>query len=431
MDKITRIVAREIIDSRALPTVECDLYTEKGMFRAAVPSGASTGIYEALELRDKDSRYGGKGVLKAVGNINNIIAPALIGKSVLDQRALDKIMCDLDGTEKKNNLGANAILAVSMAACRAAACCKGLPLYRYIAEISGNKTMRIPVPCLNVINGGKHAGNKLPVQEYMIAPYGAPTFRDAIRMGSEIYSNLKSILKSKFGIDSTNVGDEGGFAPPVVEVTEPLELLVQAIEKSGYTGQIGICLDTAASEFFEENDQTYNLGFKAETPNRISGEQLKNIYVGMANKYPIISFEDPFDQDDFESYGKLTNEMKDRGIQVVGDDLLVTNTSRIKTALEKKSCNSLLLKVNQIGTVTEAIEAARLSMDNGWSVMVSHRSGETEDTFIADLVVGIGSGQIKTGAPCRGERTAKYNQLIRIEEELGSESVYGFEKWKQ
>jgi enolase len=430
MSIIRKIVAREILDSRAFPTVEVDLYTDKGMFRAAAPSGASTGIYEALELRDGDARYLGKGVNKAVENVNKILAPALIGKSVMDQRALDKMMCDLDGTAKKTKLGANAILPISMAACRAAAAEKGLPLYRYIGELAGNKEFRLPVPCLNVINGGKHAGNKLPIQEYMVAPIGATSFAEAIRMGSEIYGVLKRILVKKFGIGAVNVGDEGGFAPPVADINEPLDLLVEAIKEAGYTGRVKICLDSAASEFFDEKDKMYDLGFKCEAREKITGEQLKTRYVEMAAKYPIVSFEDPFDQDDFESYGALTSDVKEKKIQVVGDDLLVTNVERIKMALERKACNALLLKVNQIGSVTESIDAAKLSMDNGWAVMVSHRSGETEDTFIADLVVGIGSGQIKTGAPCRGERTCKYNQLIRIEEELAKEGSYGYPSWK-
>ncbi|KAK2949039.1 Enolase [Blattamonas nauphoetae] len=427
---ITKIHAREILDSRAFPTVECDVYTAKGLFRAAVPSGASTGIYEALELRDGGARYLGKSVSTAVKNVNTIIAPALIGKSVLDQRAIDKIMCDLDGTDKKTKLGANAILAVSMAVCRAGAAEKGLPLYRYIAEISGNKQFRAPVPCLNVINGGKHAGNKLPLQEYMICPTGAPNFAEAMRMGAEIYVLLKGIVKSRFGIDATNVGDEGGFAPPCVDIMDPLEILVEAIEKAGYTGKVKIAMDCAASELFDEKDKMYNLGFKCDTPNKITGDQLKSKYIEMTEKYPIVSIEDPFDQDDFESYKALTDACLAKNVQIVGDDLLVTNVERIKMALEKKACNSLLLKVNQIGSVTEAIDAAKLAMDNKWTVMVSHRSGETEDTFIADLVVGLGTGQIKTGAPCRGERTAKYNQIIRIEEELGKDIVYGSPNWQ-
>lgn len=426
---IRAIYAREVLDSRAMPTVECDLKTDKGTFRAGVPSGASTGIYEALELRDGGSRYMGKGVLKAVDNVNKIIAPALIGKSVLDQKALDKAMCDLDGTEKKTKLGANAILSVSMAACRAAAAEKDIPLYRYLAQLCGNTNLRLPVPCLNVLNGGKHAGNQLPIQEYMIAPCGAPNFREAIRWGAEIYAHLKAILKSKYGLGATNVGDEGGFAPAITDVFEPLVLITEAIDKAGYSGKVRICLDSAASEFHDDKEKTYDLGFKSKTSNKISGEQLLDIYSDMANRFPICSFEDPFDQDDFETYAKLTARMEPKGIQVVGDDLTVTNVSRVRMALERKACNALLLKVNQIGSVTEAIDAAKLALSNGWAVMVSHRSGETPDSFIADLTVALGCAQLKTGAPCRGERTAKYNQLIRIEEELGSSAVYGYPKW--
>jgi len=428
---IRSIHAREILDSRAQPTVEVDLCTDKGLFRAAVPSGASTGIYEALELRDGDSRFLGKGVMKAVQNINERLAPALIGRSVENQQALDEFMCQLDGTEKKTKFGANAILPISMAACRAAAAEREMPLYRYIAQICGNTQLRLPVPCLNVINGGKHAGNKLPIQEYMIAPVGAPNFREAMRYGCEVYTHLKTILKKRYGLDATNVGDEGGFAPPIVDVKDPLRLLKEAIEAAGYTGRVKICLDSAASEFHDDKAHTYNLGFKdKDHPNIITGAQLTEIYAEMAAEFPICSFEDPFDQDDFESYGQLTQRMIPHNVQVVGDDLLVTNVTRVRMALDRHACNSLLLKVNQIGSVTEAIAAAKLAMSNGWSVMVSHRSGETSDTFIADLTVGLGCGQLKTGAPCRGERTAKYNQLIRIEEQLGAEAVYGYPKWQ-
>jgi enolase len=423
---IVSIKAREILDSRGQPTVEVDLTTGAGMFRSAVPSGASTGIYEALELRDGDnSRYLGKGVQKAVDNINTKIAPALIGKDVTDQKAIDKIMLDLDGTKDKKSLGANAILGVSMSVCRAGAAVAGLPLYKYIAQLAGNNNLRLPVPCLNVINGGKHAGNALAPQEYMVAPSGATTFKEAIRMGSEIYGHLKLILKKKYGLDSTNVGDEGGFAPPVQDAKEPLDLLTQAIAAAGYTGKATICMDCAASEFYKEKENKYDLAFKSATPNLIEGPALVQKYVDWANEYPIVSIEDPFDQDDFESWTALTTQLKPKGIQVVGDDLTVTNTERIKMAIEKGACSSLLLKVNQIGSVTEAVESAKMAHSAGWTVMVSHRSGETEDTFIADLVVGLGTGQIKSGAPCRSERTCKYNQLLRIEEELGSSAVYG------
>ncbi|XP_072509945.1 gamma-enolase isoform X2 [Notamacropus eugenii] len=355
---IERIHAREILDSRGNPTVEVDLYIAKGLFRAAVPSGASTGIYEALELRDGDKlRYLGKGVQKAVDHINNTIAPALIssGLSVVEQEKLDNLMLQLDGTENKSKFGANAILGVSLAICKAGAAERELPLYRHIAQLAGNSDLILPVPAFNVINGGSHAGNKLAMQEFMILPVGAESFRDAMRLGAEVYHTLKGVIKDKYGKDATNVGDEGGFAPNILENSE------------------------------------------------------------------VVSIEDPFDQDDWAAWSKFTANV---GIQIVGDDLTVTNPKRIERAVEEKACNCLLLKVNQIGSVTEAIQACKLAQENGWGVMVSHRSGETEDTFIADLVVGLCTGQIKTGAPCRSERLAKYNQLMRIEEELGDEARF-------
>ncbi|KAF2078530.1 hypothetical protein CYY_000155 [Polysphondylium violaceum] len=425
---IKSIKAREILDSRGNPTVEVDLFTEKGMFRAAVPSGASTGAYEAVELRDGDkSRYLGKGVTKAIKNITDIIAPAVIGKSVSDLAALDKLMIDLDGTPNKSKLGANAILAVSLAACRAGAAEKNVPLYQHIADIAGT-TIRLPVPAFNVINGGSHAGNRLAMQEFMILPVGAESFKEAYRMGSEVYHNLKNVIQARYGQDAINVGDEGGFAPPILSNKEGLELLKLAIEKAGYTGKVKIGMDVAASEFKVENG--YDLDFKTKNNDGsqvISGEKLADLYREFIAEYPIVSIEDPFDQDDWESYEKLTKSVS---VQIVGDDLLVTNPERIRTGIEKKSCNALLLKVNQIGTVSESIEAALLSRKAGWGVMVSHRSGETEDTFIADLVVGLGTGEIKTGAPCRSERLAKYNQLIRIEEELGAKAVFAGEKFR-
>eukprot|EP01007_Sphenomonas_quadrangularis_P002637 NODE_432_length_1498_cov_1557.776398_g319_i0.p2 GENE.NODE_432_length_1498_cov_1557.776398_g319_i0~~NODE_432_length_1498_cov_1557.776398_g319_i0.p2 ORF type:complete len:436 (-),score=164.43 NODE_432_length_1498_cov_1557.776398_g319_i0:110-1417(-) len=434
MSTITNVHAREILDSRGNPTVEVEVSTETGTFRAAVPSGASTGIYEALELRDGDkSRYLGKGVKKAVANVNEKIAPLLKGKDVKEQKAIDDAMLALDGTPSKANLGANAILGVSMAVCRAGAAVSGLPLYKYIAKLSGNTgKLRLPVPCLNVINGGSHAGNALPLQEYMIAPAGATSMAEAMRMGCEVYHNLKSICKKRYGIDACNVGDEGGFAPPVKDAKEPLELLKEAIHAAGYDGKFKICMDCAASEFWKDDKKAYDLAFKSSTPNLVSGSALGDDYVSWAKEYPIISIEDPFDQDDFESWSKLTASMKALGVQIVGDDLTVTNVTRIKMAIEKSACSSLLLKVNQIGSVTEAIAASKMATEAGWTVMCSHRSGETEDCFIADLVVGLGTGQIKTGAPCRGERTCKYNQLLRIEEELaatGEGSVYGMPGW--
>ncbi|CAN7062118.1 unnamed protein product [Brassica rapa subsp. trilocularis] len=464
MATITVVKARQIFDSRGNPTVEVDVHTSNGVkVTAAVPSGASTGIYEALELRDGGSDYLGKGVSKAVGNVNNIIGPALIGKDPTQQTAIDNFMVhELDGTQNewgwcKQKLGANAILAVSLAVCKAGAVVSGIPLYKHIANLAGNPKIVLPVPAFNVINGGSHAGNKLAMQacslwflffdmlnfkllqvlkisdcdwllclqEFMILPIGASSFKEAMKMGVEVYHNLKSVIKKKYGQDATNVGDEGGFAPNIQENKEGLELLKTAIEKAGYTGKVVIGMDVAASEFYS-SDKTYDLNFKEENNNgsqKISGDALKDLYKSFVAEYPIVSIEDPFDQDDWEHYAKMTAECGD-SVQIVGDDLLVTNPKRVAKAIAEKSCNALLLKVNQIGSVTESIEAVKMSKRAGWGVMASHRSGETEDTFIADLSVGLSTGQIKTGAPCRSERLAKYNQLLRIEEELGSEAVY-------
>ncbi|XP_062321837.1 gamma-enolase isoform X1 [Osmerus eperlanus] len=421
---IVNIVAREILDSRGNPTVEVDLHTEKGVFRAAVPSGASTGIYEALELRDGDkNRYKGKGVLKAVGHVNDTIGPALIqsGINVVEQEKLDNMMIEMDGTENKSQFGANAILGVSLAICKAGASEKGVPLYRHIADLAGNTELVLPVPAFNVINGGSHAGNKLAMQEFMVLPVGAESFRDALRVGAELYQTLRGVIKEKYGQDATNVGDEGGFAPNILENSEALELIKTAIEKAGFTDKVVIGMDVAASEFFIEGK--YDLDFKSPPDARrlISAQELSDIYQGFVNNYPVVSIEDPFDQDDWPAWTQLTASV---GIQVVGDDLTVTNPRRIERALEERACNCLLLKVNQIGSVTESIKACKLAQENGWGVMVSHRSGETEDTFIADLVVGLCTGQIKTGAPCRSERLAKYNQLMRIEEELGDQARF-------
>jgi len=425
VNKILGIKAREILDSRGNPTVEVDLETEKGVFRAMVPSGASTGIHEALELRDKDNtRYLGKGVLKAVENVNSRIAPAIKGMDCTKQEVIDKKILELDGTENKSKLGANAILAVSMAACKAGAAARGIPLYKHIADLAGVKELMLPVPSFNVINGGSHAGNKLAMQEFMILPIGASSFREALRMGAEVYHNLKEIIKKKYGQDAVNVGDEGGFAPNIQDNKEGLELLRQAIEGAGYAGKVRIGMDVAASEFFK--DSSYDLGFKnprSDSSMKKSGEEMIELYKHFIGSFGLVSIEDPFDQDDWATYPKLTAAVGD-DVQIVGDDLLVTNPRRIQRAIDEKSCNALLLKVNQIGTVTESIKACKMAQDAGWSVMVSHRSGETEDTFIADLVVGLRTGQIKTGAPCRSERTAKYNQLMRIEEELGNRAKY-------
>ncbi|CAN0891472.1 Enolase 1, chloroplastic, partial [Linum grandiflorum] len=418
---VKSVKARQIIDSRGNPTVEVDLVTGDGsLYRSAVPSGASTGIYEALELRDGDkSVYGGKGVLGAVGNINDVLGPKLVGIDVRNQGDVDGVMLEIDGTPNKSQLGANAILGVSLSVCRAGAGAKGIPLYKHIQELAGTKELVMPVPAFNVINGGSHAGNALAMQEFMILPVGASSFAEALRMGSEVYHTLKGIIKSKYGQDACNVGDEGGFAPNVQDNREGLVLLMDAIEKAGYTGKIKIGMDVAASEFFTK-DGRYDLNFKNQ-PNDgahvLAAQSLGDLYKEFIRDFPIVSIEDPFDQDDWSSWGSLQSSVD---IQLVGDDLLVTNPTRIAEAIGKKSCNGLLLKVNQIGTVTESIKAALDSKAAGWGVMVSHRSGETEDNFIADLAVGLASGQIKTGAPCRSERLAKYNQLLRIEEELGS-----------
>merc|ERR1719217_773842 len=438
--KIMMLRAREIFDSRGNPTVEVDLCTETALFRAACPSGASTGIYEALELRDGDKgRLLGKGVLKAVDNINSIIGPKLMGLDVTKQVQIDKLMVEqLDGSQNewgwsKAKLGANAILAVSMAVARAGAAASKMPLYQYIAKISGKPTDRfvMPVPSLNVINGGSHAGNRLACQEFMILPTGASSFKEAMIIGAEIYHTLKGVIKKKYGQDACNVGDEGGFAPSVQDNNEALDVLMDAIQKSGHAAKVKIGTDVAASEFLTA-DGKYDLDFK--NPNsapemKKTADELIQYYKDWVAKYPFVSIEDPFDQDDWPAYVKMMKEMGD-SVQIVGDDLLVTNPKRVQKALDIGACNALLLKVNQIGSVSESIEAANMSMRAGWGVMVSHRSGETEDSFIADLVVGLRTGEIKTGAPCRSERLAKYNQLLRIEEELVPRCSYAGEKFR-
>ncbi|WAR15430.1 ENO-like protein [Mya arenaria] len=394
---VKAVKARQIFDSRGNPTVEVDVTTENGLFRAAVPSGASTGIYEALEMRDKQKTFHGKGVMNAVNN----------GLNEDDQTAVDNFLLKLDGTDNKSKLGANAILGVSLAVCKAGAAKKGVPLYRHIADLAGNKEVILPVPAFNVINGGSHAGNKLAMQEFMILPTGASSFTEAMQMGTEIYHHLKAVIKKKYGQDACNVGDEGGFAPNILQNDEGLELLKTAIEKAGYTGKVQIGMDVAASEFCK--DKMYDLDFKnteSKKEDWISSDKLGDLYQDFISKYPIVSIEDPFDQDDWDAYTKLTGNVS---IQIVGDDLTVTNPKRVQTGIDKKACNCLLW---------------RMSKEAGWGVMVSHRSGETEDTFIADLVVGLSTGQIKTGAPCRSERLAKYNQILRIEEELGDKAKY-------
>ena len=393
-----------------------DVLTEAGLSRAIVPSGASTGRHEALELRDKEKRYGGKGVLKAVKNVNTIIAPKLIGDDCIRQKAVDEVMLEIDGTKNKSKLGANATLAVSMAVCKAAAHYLKVPLFEYIGSLSNRRSNVMPIPQFNVINSGKHAGIDNDIQEHMILPLGAKNFSEALRMGAETYHVLKSLLKKKFGAGGTLLGDEGGFAPKISKVEDRLEIITKAIEKAGYSKKISLALDCAASEFFYKNH--YKIKNKKYSP-----LELIDFYSDLIKKFDIISIEDGMAEDDWEGWKEMTKKLGDK-IQIVGDDLLVTNPNRINKAIYSKACNSLLLKVNQIGTVTEAIDAAKIAFKNKWTVVVSHRSGETEDSFIADLVVGLDAGQSKFGAPARSERNAKYNQLLRIEEELQNKSKY-------
>ncbi|KAK2114207.1 Beta-enolase [Saguinus oedipus] len=411
-----KIFAREILDSRGNPTAEVDLHTAKGRFRAAVPSGASTGIYEALELRDGDkARYLGKGVLKAVEHINKTLGPAFPEKK-------------LTGWDReKSKFGASAILGVSLAVCKAGAAEKGVPLYRHIADLARNPDLILPVPAFNMINGGSHAGNKLAMQEFMILPVGASSFKEAMRIGAEVYHHLKGVIKAKYGKDATNVGDEGGFAPNILENNEALELLKTAIQVAGYPDKVVIRMDEAVSEFYCNGK--YDLDFKSpDDPTRhITGEKLGELYKSFIKNYSVVSIEDPFDQDDWATW---TSFLSGVDIQIVGDDLTVTNLKSIAQAVEKKACNCLLLKVARIGSVTESIQACKLTQSNGWGVMVSHRSRETEDTFIANLVVGLCTGQIKSGAPCRSERLAKYNQLMRIKEALGEKAIFAGRKFR-
>jgi len=412
--KIQKIHAREILDSRGNPTIEVDVFTPKGFGRASVPSGASTGTNEALELRDADpNRYGGKGVLTAVKNVNTIIQKELLGLDVRNQREIDELMIELDETENKSNLGANSILGVSMAVAKAAADSLNMPLYRYFG---GSNAFTLPVPTMNVLNGGKHAGNELAIQEFMIQPKGAETFYEALQIGAEIYQVLGKFLEKKYGRSSTNVGYEGGYAPKMSESTEALDALVQAIEEAGYTeSEVTIGIDAAASEFYV--DEFYNIDGK-----KMTASELLDYYVELVNSYPILSIEDPFYEEAFEDFEALTNELWDTII--VGDDLFVTNIERLSKGVDMGAANALLLKVNQIGSISEAFDAASMASRNGYTVVVSHRSAETEDTTISDLAVAIGAEMIKTGAPARGERTAKYNQLLRIEEDLGEVAHY-------
>lgn len=419
MPKVSAITAREILDSRGNPTVEVDLVLEDGSFgRAAVPSGASTGSYEAVELRDKEERYLGKGVTKAVNNVNTELRQLLVGKE-FDQSSLDKAMIQTDGTENKGRLGANAILGISLAFAHAQAQSQKIKLFEYFARIAqSGKPMELPVPMMNILNGGKHAENSTDLQEFMIMPAGAPTFKEALRYGAEVFHNLKKILASR-GLN-TSVGDEGGFAPSLPSNEGALEVIVEAIKQAGYVPgkDIFIAIDGAASELYE--DGKYNLATEGK---KLSSAEMIDLYASWLDKYPIISIEDGLAEDDWAGYELFTQKLGKR-VQIVGDDLFVTNIKRLEEGIKRQAANSILIKLNQIGTVSETIDAINMANRAGFSAVVSHRSGETEDTTISDFVVGLGTGQIKTGSLCRSERICKYNQLLRIEEELGQDAVY-------
>ncbi|MCL7749011.1 phosphopyruvate hydratase [Halalkalibacter alkaliphilus] len=419
MTMITDVYAREVLDSRGNPTVEVEVYLESGaMGRALVPSGASTGEYEAVELRDGGERYMGKGVLQAVDNVNEVIAPELIGFDALDQLGIDQLMIDLDGTENKGKLGANAILGVSMAVAHAAADALGVPLYVYLG---GFNAKQLPVPMMNIINGGEHADNNVDIQEFMVMPVGAENFREALRMGAEIFHNLKSVLKAK-GYN-TAVGDEGGFAPNLSSNEEALSTIIEAIEKAGFKPgeEVQLAMDVAASEIYNKEDGKYHLAGEGKS---LTSEEMVTFYEDLCSKYPIISIEDGLDENDWEGFKLLTDKLGGK-VQLVGDDLFVTNTQKLAEGIERGIGNSILIKVNQIGTLTETFEAIEMAKRAGYTAVISHRSGETEDATIADIAVATNAGQIKTGAPSRTDRVAKYNQLLRIEDELANVATYG------
>jgi len=425
MATISKIIGREVMDSRGNPTVEADVYLDSGAWgRACAPSGASTGSREALELRDGDkSRYLGKGVLKAVAAINDSITPALLGQDANQQKAVDQIMIDLDGTENKETLGANAILAVSLAVAKAAAMDKNIPLYQHISELNGSAGQySMPVPMMNIINGGEHADNNVDIQEFMVQPVGAPNFREALRMGAEIFHSLKKVLGGR-GL-STAVGDEGGFAPNLASNEEALAVIVEAVEKAGYEmdKDVTLALDCASSEFY--SDGKYDMKGEGKV---FDSEAFGDYLAELSSKYPILSIEDGLDESDWDGWASLTNKIGER-VQLVGDDLFVTNTKILKRGIDNGVANSILIKFNQIGSLSETLEAIQMAKDAGFSVVISHRSGETEDATIADLAVGTAAGQIKTGSLCRSDRVAKYNQLLRIEEELGASVGYGGRK---
>ncbi len=410
--EIEKIQAREILDSRGNPTIEVDVWTCCGFGRAAVPSGASTGVHEALELRDGGDRYDGKGVLKAVKNVNEVIAPKIIGMDASAQSQIDGLMIELDGTPNKANLGANAILGVSLGIAKASASSLGMPLYRYLGGVS---TSRLPVPSFNVLNGGKHAGNNLSIQEFMIEPVGAKAFSEGLRMAVETYHALGKILQGKYGVGATNVGFEGGYAPPLIKTKDALDAIMSAIDAAGYNDEIKIGLDSAASSFYA--DGGYSVDGK-----RLSPDEMVDYYADLVNTYPIILLEDPFEEEAYEDFAKLTARLPNTII--VGDDIYVTNPNRLKKGIEMCATNALLLKLNQIGSVSEAFDTARMAFRAGFKIMASHRSAETEDSALADVAVALGVELLKTGAPARSERTAKYNQLLRIQEELGDATAY-------
>ena len=421
MSTIQSIHARQILDSRGNPTVEVDVRTENGFLgRAAVPSGASTGSHEAVELRDDDaSVYVGKGVLKAVSNVNELIFPELVGISVYDQNMLDRIMLELDGTPNKGRLGANAILGVSLAVANAAAQEAGMPLYRYVGGVGANT---LPLPMMNILNGGSHADNSIDFQEFMVMPASAPSFSEALRMGTEIFHTLKKVLKSK-GM-STNVGDEGGFAPNIPSNEEAIQIILQAIEKAGYRPgeDVWVAMDAAVSEFYDADTKQYH--FKKSTGDKLTSSEMANYWKDWVNKYPILSIEDGMAEDDWEGWKMHTDTLKDKKTQLVGDDLFVTNVTRLQQGIDQGIANAILVKVNQIGSLTETIDTVNLAKRNAYKNIMSHRSGETEDATIADLAVALNTGQIKTGSASRSDRMAKYNQLLRIEEELGEMAYF-------
>tara|TARA_B100000508_G_scaffold136157_1_gene128808 strand:+ start:61617 stop:62903 length:1287 start_codon:yes stop_codon:yes gene_type:complete len=425
MSYIAKIVGRQILDSRGNPTVEVDVYTSTGhMGRAAVPSGASTGVHEAVELRDNDAdRYMGKGVENAVSNVNTVINDELEGSYIFDQKAIDQTLIDIDGTQNKERLGANAILGVSLAVAKAAAAESGMSLFKYIG---GAGSYRMPVPMMNILNGGSHADNKIDIQEFMVMPFGAKSFSEGLRMGTEIFHHLKKVLKDK-GF-STNVGDEGGFAPNLGSNEEAIEFVLEAIDKAGYKAgeDIFIALDAASSEFYDADKKKYVF---ESTGKEWTSDEMVAYWTEWTKKYPIISIEDGLDEDDWDGWKKLTSSIGDK-VQLVGDDLFVTNTNRLSRGIEEGSANSILIKVNQIGTLTETIEAVKMATKNSFTSVMSHRSGETEDTTIADLAVALDCGQIKTGSASRSDRMAKYNQLLRIEEELGESAFYPGKSFK-